>query len=60
MKPDEFQALISGGVPTYQVTQGLFMMIQEIKAVVKALKFNNRKLFDLETKIDALEPKGSS
>ena len=54
MKADEFAALIHGGVQSYNLTQGLFLMVKKFDDVVDVLKFTNRKLGDLEAKIDNL------
>ena len=54
MRVDEFAALISGGVQSYNIVQGLFMLVKKMDAVVEALRFNNGKLNDLESKINGL------
>ena len=60
MKVDEFTALLRGGVQSYNLTQALFVMVKKFDALVEALKYNNQKLFDVETKIDRLRHRDSS
>lgn len=37
----EFESLLKGGASNYNLTQGLFMVVQEVKKLVEAVKFSN-------------------
>ena len=41
MSMDEFVALIRGGVSAYDLQQGLFMLVQDVKSLVEAVKSQN-------------------
>ena len=41
MSVDEFTALIRGGVSNYDLQQGLFMLVQDVKSLVEAVKSQN-------------------
>mgnify|MGYP001109017836 CR=1 FL=1 len=47
MTIDEFTALVRGGVPEYNVQQGLFMLVQEIRRLTDAQKFTNEQVLQL-------------
>jgi len=48
----QFESLIKGGITGYNVTQGLFMMMQKIESLTEAWKFSNRMLMDILKRID--------
>ena len=47
MTIDEFTALMRGGVTEYNLQQGLFMVVQEVKALTETQKFVNEKIMQL-------------
>ena len=55
MSVDEFTSLIRGGVTSYNMTQGLFMLVKKIDELVDAQKFANGRLIDMKRRIDDLE-----
>jgi len=55
MSIDEFTSLIRGGVTSYNMTQGLFMLVQKIDDLVEAQKLANASMIDLKRRIDDLE-----
>ena len=55
MTVDEFTSLIHGGVTSYNMTQGLFMLVKKIDALVEAQKFTNAQLIDLKRRVDDTE-----
>ena len=42
--PDELLALVHGGVPSFEVTQGVFVLSQKVEKLTEALKFQNELL----------------
>jgi len=48
MTVDKFTALLRGGVTTYNITQGLYALVQEIRILTTAQKFMNRELIELK------------
>jgi len=47
MSLDEFTALIRGGVSSYNLQQGVFMVMQEVRRLTDAVKFNNEAVLRL-------------
>jgi hypothetical protein len=50
---DEFSALVQGGAASYNIQQGQFMLVQEVKLLTEAVKFQNgvlKAMFDKQQK----------
>lgn len=54
MSVDQFQSLISGGLSAYNLHQGLGFLIQELKEVKEAMKFQNEVISKQSRVIEAL------
>lgn len=54
MSVDEFQSLIQGGVSAYNLQQGLFMLMQEIKGLKETMKFQNEVISKQNRILEAL------
>lgn len=55
MKVDDFVALIHGGVTSYNLTQGQFMLVKKIEELVDAVKLTNRELLGIKRRVDSIE-----
>lgn len=54
MSVDEFQNLIQGGVSAYNLQQGLFMLMEEIKGLKETVKFQNEVISKQNRVLEAL------
>lgn len=54
MSVDEFQSLIQGGISAYNLQQGLFMLMQEIKGLKETMKFQNEVISKQNRVLEAL------
>jgi len=54
MRLEEFEALLHGGVPHYNIEQGQYVLIQEIRRLVEAQKFANEQIGMLARTVKAL------
>lgn len=54
MSVDEFQSLIQGGISSYNLQQGLFMLMQEIKGLKESVKFQNEVIGKQNRVLEAL------
>lgn len=54
MRLEEFEALLHGGVPHYNIEQGQFVLVQEIRRLVEAQKFVNEQVAMLARAVKAL------
>ncbi len=51
---DEFMTLIQGGVPTYNIAQSSFALVQEVRKLTEAVKATNSVVFDQGRLVKAL------
>lgn len=58
MKVDEFMSLIQGGVSSYNMQQGLFMLVQEQKQLVDAVKSNNWQILKVTEVMQKIVERG--
>jgi len=54
MRLEEFEALLHGGVPHYNIEQGQFTLVQEIRRLTEAQKFINEQVMILTRAVKAL------
>ncbi|MCW4010559.1 MAG: hypothetical protein NWF05_08065 [Candidatus Bathyarchaeota archaeon] len=55
MSVDDFVALIQGGVTSYNLTQGQFMLVKKIEQLIEAVKFSNGQMVGLKRRVDDME-----
>lgn len=54
MSVDEFQSLLQGGISSYNLQQGMFMMVQEIRKLSESVKFQNEVIGKQNRVLEAL------
>ena len=51
---NEFEALLQGGVPTFNVVQSNFAVMKQVEALTEALKFTNNRLLEQGRLLEAM------
>jgi hypothetical protein len=54
MTVNEFEALLQGGVPTFNVVQSNFAVMKQVEALTEALKFTNGRLLEQGKLLEAI------